>query len=395
MRITRVQATPVSIPVNRPMVMSHGGSVERFTRTIIEVETDTGLVGYGETSAGVWTTIIAEQFGPAIVGCDPRELETVRRRCLPTHLDYATPIEFVEREAFGGLEIALWDLQGKAAGLPLYRLLGGAVRQRAPFVSYAYVLPAGLEVGEEDVPELLADYARELVAESGAWIFEFKIGANSVECDIATVWAVREALPAGVGLALDANMGLRYEDVRTLLWATRDAGIVGFEEPIPTLEGMNRIGQEFGVPISTHCTDIDALRHYPFIDGVVGSLDTLGGIAEARKLAVVAAALGKRCWLRSDPETGVLWAAMVQAGMAFPELDRPAQALIEIIEDDLIVGERWLVRQGGVRPPELPGLGIELDRQALVHYHQQYLLLGPASDFTPSGSVELEREPVS
>jgi glucarate dehydratase len=80
----------------------------------------------------------------------------------------------------------------------------------------------------------------------------------------------------------------------------------------------------------------------------------------------------RRFWLRSNGETGIGWAAMCHLGMACDALDRPSQSLIDWIEDDLIVGDPWLVRKGGVRPPDTPGLGIELDQAAFQHYAERY-----------------------
>ncbi len=79
-------------------------------------------------------------------------------------------------------------------------------------------------------------------------------------------------------------------------------------------------------------------------------------------------ALGRRFWLRARWELGIAWAVMCHLGLARPELDRPSQALINWVEDDLVLGEPWLVRDGGVRPPDVPGLGVELDRAALARY---------------------------
>ena len=101
---------------------------------------------------------------------------------------------------------------------------------------------------------------------------------------------------------------------------------------------------------------------------MVSDIHLHGGVEGVIDVMTHAAALSRRFWLRARWELGVSWAAMCHLGIARPELDRPAQALINWVEDDLIAGDPWLVRHGGVRPPELPGLGVELDRPALARY---------------------------
>jgi glucarate dehydratase len=383
MHIVDVRVTPVSIGLTRSAAMAHGSPQDRVTRSIVEVELDTGLVGLGETAAGPRTEMIADEFGPAIRGLDARDLRAIRRHCLPDALDYGTPVLLLEREAFGGLEVALWDVLGKSLGYPIYRMLGGLARNAAPFVAYAYPVVAGPDLDESRVPEKMAEYAATSIERSGAKIFEFKIGRNSLECDIATVFAVREAVGPHVNLAIDANMGLSIDEARAFLATVAPAGIANFEEPVADLASMAALRREFNVPVSTHCTDLDALRAHPEIDASVFAIDTQGGIAASLALIQSLHAIGKRCWLRSYVETGVLWAAMVHLGIACPLLDRPGQALIETLEDDLIEGDVWHVRDGGVVPPDSPGLGVSLDVSSVARHHDAFKRLGTAKDFTP------------
>jgi glucarate dehydratase len=123
------------------------------------------------------------------------------------------------------------------------------------------------------------------------------------------------------------------------------------------------------------------MRHYPGIQGIVPTLDVLGGIGALNELLIAARQSGKQVWLRSHAEVGVGWAAMVHVGMAFDELRRPAQCLIDLMENDLIEGPVWYVRDGSVRPPELPGLGVTLDREAVARYHDEYKRLGEVNMF--------------
>jgi L-alanine-DL-glutamate epimerase-like enolase superfamily enzyme len=368
MKIQSVRATPVHVPVTRIAAFSK----TKFTHvksTIVEVETEAGVVGLGETRGDWGARIINERFADVVVGLPADDRRAVRDACLAkTPFDYGYPEYPAERNAFAAVEEALWDIAGKEAGLPLYRLLGGAVRDRAPFVAYAYSVDPDEGRSDAEIARIMADIAAGSVKKTGAAMFEFKVGLHSPACEIGVVRAVREALGPDVEISVDANMGFTVEEARRFLAGVAEARLANIEEPVAGLGAVERLRAEFAVPVSTHCVDLDALGRYPGIDSVVSDPQLLGGIAELIELAVGVRALNKRFWLRARWELGIAWAVMCHLGMARPELDRPSQALIDWVEDDLVLGEVWLVTEGGVRPPEAPGLGVELDRAAMKRY---------------------------
>jgi len=370
MKITAVRATPVSIPATRTCTWSFGRSFGH-TRTIVEVMTDDGRVGLGEASLARVAAMINDEFAPRLVGIDPYEISVARHACLREHHDFGYLADSTSKMAFSAIEIALWDLIGKDSKLPLYKVLGGAVRERAPFVAYAYTVALEEGHAEAEVPSLMAEIAAKSIAATGATLFEFKVGRHSVACDIATVKAIRDAVGPRIGLAVDANMAFGMERARAFLAGTADI-LGGVEEPVAALAEMALLRREFAVPVSTHCTDIEKLRAYPEIDDIVGDINVDGGISGVMRLAAAIRSYDRRFWLRSNGETGIGWAAMCHLGIACAALDRPGQALIDWIEDDLITGDRWLVREGGVRPPDKPGLGVELDQDAFRHYAERY-----------------------
>lgn len=370
MKITEVRATPVSIPATRTCTWSFGRSYGH-TRTIVEVMTDDGRTGLGEASLARVASMINDEFAPRLAGIDPYEIRTARRACLHEHRDFGYLADSTAEMAFSAVEIALWDLIGQERGLPLYRVLGGAVREQAPFVAYAYTV--ALEEGhtEAQVPEIMAGIAARSIAATGATLFEFKVGRHSVACDIATVKAIRAAVGPRVELAVDANMAFGMERAREFLEGT--VGVLdGVEEPVAALAEMALLRREFPIPVSTHCTDIEKLSGYPEIDDIVGDINVDGGISGVIRLAAAIRSHDRRFWLRSNGETGIGWAAMCHLGMACEALDRPGQALIDWTEDDLVQGDPWFVRNGGVRPPDKPGLGVELDREAFARYAERY-----------------------
>jgi len=375
MKITTIRATPVNIPYHNPARMSAGTS-GHSTRTIIEIETDSGLTGLGDASYEFAAEVIEREFAPALEGLDPASPVELRRYCLPDHLDFGTPLLKARLAAWGGIDIALWDLLGKSAGVPVYQLLGGVIREQAPFVSYSYSSPEA-----EGAPDWMSATARKAIDLTGAKIFEFKVGVHPLAVERETIVAVHAALAGRAAVAVDANMAFSHEAARTLL---REVGplLENFEEPVESLRQMEELAVEFGVHTSAHCTDIDTMMAYPHVDSVP-TLDACGGITGVRRLAQRLGVAGRRVWVRSHAESGIGWAAIVHLGMATPELHRPAQSLMDLSVEDLILGDRWDVRGGGVRAPAQPGLGVALDRTALEACRELYREFGEVQAFAP------------
>ena len=367
MRIARITATPVRVPILRAGVMSRALRTH-VSRTIVELETDTGLVGIGETR-GEWSAaIIRDKFAKHVVGKDPWDGFAIRDACLLPHIDHGFPELVMEHYAYAGIELALWDLRGKQTERPVYKLLGGAKRARAPFVAYAYTVDPAEGHAAKDIPRIMADIARRGIVETGASMFEFKVGRHPLEVDIDVALAVREAVGPAIALTCDVNMGYSLDQARRFLRGAEAARLANIEEPTAELSDMDRLRREFPVEVSTHCWHLDALIPYPAIDSVVSDIHLHGGIEPTVAFIERVRGMGRRFWLRSMWELGISWAAMVHLGLAHEALERPAQTLINWVADDLILGPVWTVRDGGVTPPDAPGWGVELDREALLRY---------------------------
>lgn len=371
MRVVKVEATPVTMTTTRSNATSRG-SGRSFSRTIVRVESDNGLVGWGESPRGDSAALINRRFGPRAIGLHPAEWQTLRQACLPPRRDWGLIDESLDYFAYSGLELALWDLWGKEVGLPVYQLLGGGVRLKTPLAAYAYAVDRADGHAVQDVPDIMAKIASDMINETGSSLFEFKVGHQPVDCEIETIRAVRTALPSNVSIALDANMGYSEDQARRLLSALRDVQISNFEEPVSTLDGMVRIRRDFGIPVSTHCTRIEALKAYPEIDGVVADFHLEGGFIPLLLTASAVASQGHRFWFHTYQELGVSWAARCHIGMVCAQADRPGQALIPWVKNDLVLGDDFRIRDGGVCPPDRPGLGVEIDVEAFEEAAEVY-----------------------
>ena len=354
-----------------------------MTRTILDLGTDAGLVGLGECGVSSAAGLFNGKLGRQMLGMPVDDPAAFARLCRVDNRNHGSIGDATLLKAFAAIELALLDLQGKAAGVPVFKLLGGAVRPRAEFGAYAYAChleTSGLM--EQEVPAAMAKYAVDAVTRTGARLFEFKIGRFAIKTDVASIRAVRAALGDGIALGVDANQALTLDGARQLLRSLGDARLDWFEEPVTTLTDMTRLHDEFPhVALSSHCTDPEKMKFYPAIEGIVGDLQVQGGIQGLMRSAAGFAALGRQFWQRACLEAGIAWAAMVHAGIACPDLTHPSQCLIDLMEDDLILGPRWSLREGGVVPPDLPGLGVELDRDALERYAKLFRSHGEFSFF--------------
>jgi glucarate dehydratase len=371
-KIVAALATPVSVPTSRPCAWSRGIGFG-FTRTVVELTTDDGLIGLGECEGSAATVVMNEWLGKQLIGRSINDFDFIARTCQADFRDYGCLSDPTTVKAFAAVEMALWDLMGKRCGLPVYRLLGGAARESAQFSAYGYTIDlkaAGIQ--ESNVPEAMVTHAINSLKATGAKTYEFKIGRFSAETDIETIRAVRQAVGDNVALAADANQALEIEQARRILRNVKSSRLNWCEEPVAAFDDMVRLNREFHVPLSTHCVDPEKLRFYPEIEGVVGDLHLQGGMRGIFRAASGIATIGRRFWQRASLELGISWAAMVHVGIACPDINRASQSLIDYVEDDLIEGAKWELKNGGIVPPELPGLGINLDRAALQKYHELF-----------------------
>jgi len=382
MKITSVRATPVSVPTTMACAWSLGVGFG-VTRTVLELGTDEGPVGLGECGTSSVAALLGGKLGLQLIGLPVSDLAAAARICGYDSRHHGSISDPSLPKAYAAIEMAMLDLQGKAAGLPVFRLLGGAVRPKAEFGAYRYAChreTSGL--AEKDVPAASAAAAAQAVAATGAGIYEFKIGRYSVDTDIESIRAVRAALGPDRVLGVDANQALTIDETRRLLRGLVGVRLDWFEEPVASLKEMTRLHGEFPhVALSGHCTDPEKMEFYPAIEGVVGDLHIQGGLRGLARSAAIFHALGHQFWQRSCLELGISWAAMVHVGMACPEISRGSQSLIDHMEDDLILGPPWLLSQGGVAAPEKPGLGVELDRAALDRYAETFRRQGEMTFF--------------
>lgn len=368
MKITRIEAIPVCVPLKPGMTAktAHG---EHATSpyVIVRVETDSGLIGLGEaTVSALWSgetqgtvlTLIREYLAPALIGHDPRDITAIRRV-----MDFLVKLNPFTKSA---LEMALWDLAGKSAGLPVYQLLGGKARNliRIKLVVWARDIEGSRRMAEQHLA-------------LGVTCVKVKTGLDPLS-DIARVRAVREVCGPDIPITIDSNCGWTIQQARHCLRELRDVNLLLAEQPIPPgdFAALADLRRESVVPIMADesvFTLQDAWQLSVHRSADIFSIypGKHGGISATADIVAVARAAGLRCTIGSNLELGIGTAAMLHVAAAFPEVDTdafPADTIGPFYhEADLITAPLQLGPPAALVPAG-PGLGVELDETQLRRY---------------------------
>lgn len=372
-KITGLKATPINIPLEKPMWWT-GGHYPGTSKTIIEVETDQGLVGLGEApSIDVIGHI--EGMGERLIGADPLDIAACESLCLPPWQIVQNTDDSSVVKAFGAIEIALWDLRGKVTDEPLYRLLGGAARKEIPFTEYF-----GYREGREMCPEAVADYCVQMHEQHGSTMFEGKLILGDPELEIDTVKAIRQAIGRKAMLRLDSNMQWSLPTAIRVFREIEPYDIRNYEDPVATFEEMAELRKHSSIQISTHVPDIRRAVALGAPDYIVTNFAVLGGIARAVRFIGACEAMGVGFWCYSG-DAGIATAAYLHMSAAMPWITEPSQSLFRWQIGDVVHGGPFRQTNNTISVPEGPGLGVELDRDALATWHKHLVENGPLDHF--------------
>ncbi len=370
MKISSITAIPLSykLPEGKTVTMGVGSTLKRDA-IIIRVQTDEGIVGYGEShpgrSPGAICSLIHNTLSPLLVGMSALDCvgawQRVHRMQFSSHgLGAGAAL------ALSGIDMALWDIRGKAANMPLYELLGGT-HKRMP--AYA----GGIALGYQP-PESLADEAQSYV-DQGYKAVKLRIGDNPKD-DIARVTAVRKALGDDIDILTDANTAYTIADVRRVMPVLVDIQAGWLEEPFACNDFASyRAAAELSrlVPIAAgenHFTRFDfaQLLEQGAVTVWQPDLSKSAGITECLRIAAIASAWRIPLNAHSSA-TGLNHAATLHF-LAAVENAGYFEACVSAFNPfrDMFGKTFEIGKDGCVEPPTGPGIGLEIDEELFKKY---------------------------
>jgi D-galactarolactone cycloisomerase len=376
MKITRIRSYIIEYELDEPL----GYSQQYYSRRsahIVEVQTDEGLVGYGECFGGGLVArgnraIVEQTIAPMIVGMNPLAREVIWHKVynlLRDHGQKGMPIQ-----ALSGIDIALWDIAGKAYGVPLYELLGGAFRDKVPVYGYGMML--------QRVPDLRERFREESarLLTLGFCGLKMKVGLGLSE-DVALVEAVRESIGPDATLMVDANHCYSMREALPFGRELERLGVSWFEEPLAPEDrsGYRELRQALDINIAGGEAEFTRWGFRDLIEGrcvdiLQPEVCGLGGITEYQKVLALAHShfvpVVNHCW-GSD----VSMAVNLHLCMAMPDLPggaHPVQPMLEfdttpnqfrdgLLREPLNILGQLSASGGSVAAPTGPGLGVEID----------------------------------
>jgi glucarate dehydratase len=353
-------------------------------RTIVEVETDEGIVGLGEMGGGGESAeAVFRAMKSYLVGHDPARLEEMRFKIAnPTASLYNNRTQIL-----AALEFACLDIIGQKWGVPVYDILGGKLQDEIPFASYLFFRYPNPKDGSGEVRTVdqLVAHARDLKSKHGFTSHKLKGGVfdpvYELECYRAVAAELGTDTRSGDSFRFDPNAAWSTEQAIWFGQQIEDINNDYLEDPVFGLHGMRRTREKVRMPLATNTVVVNFEQLAAnILDTAVDVilLDTTfwGGIRQCVKAAGVCETFQLGVAVHSSGELGIQLATMLHLGAVIPNLAYAADAHYHHLTDDIIEGGLMKYERGKIRVPDGPGLGVKLDREKVGEYAELYKRLG-------------------
>jgi glucarate dehydratase len=395
-RIIEVRITPVAF--HDQALLNHAGLHEPFAiRTIVEVVSDSGLYGLGETYGDAAHLARLRRAAETLTGLDIFDLNALRQRVEQSLGDAAgTGGDGMSGIVTGSVagdrvaspfEVAVLDLQGKATGRPVCDLLGGAVRTSVAYSAYLFYkwdghpgMPPDAYPAALDTDGIVAQAAR-MIDEYGFTALKLKGGVFPPDAEIDAVRALRAAFPDHP-LRLDPNAAWTpATSVR--VGRALDGTLEYLEDPTPSIAGMAQVARGVSMKLATNMcvvsfADLPPAISQDAVQIVLSDHHFWGGLHRSQLLAGICETFGIGLSMHSNSHLGISLAAMTHLAAATSNLDYACDTHWPWKDpnEDVIRPGVFTFKDGSLNVPTSPGLGVELDREALARLHAQYLECG-------------------
>jgi glucarate dehydratase len=375
MKIQSVRHWLVHLPFSTQLLWGSGRR-GGTTRLVVEITTESGLKGYGETICllDFIEPVLERIVAPLAIGRSIQDVETLHRHVLGAGYYHHKRAAVM---AINAIEMAMWDALGKRAGLPLHALWGGLYRDRVELAAFLH----------SGSPEAMRERTKEF-RDRGYKTFKVKLGLDEVS-DIATVRAAREVLGEGQSLRADVNGAWTIGTAKRQLEKLRDYDLAFIEQPLELsdLVGHVHLRNTQPVPVALDesaydLTDVGNIVRMGAADVILVDPHETGGLWPCIKAAAVAESAGIPVTLHSGGELGLSQAAYLHLAASIPNMTIPIDCEYSYLDQD-IVTERLPIIDGGMKVPTGPGLGVEVDLDRLEAFRIKDVPLAYLDDQRP------------
>jgi len=389
-RISKITITPVAF-ADPPLLNSVGVHEPFALRAVVEIETDAGLCGLGETYADEQHLDALRAAAAVIEGADVYHTGEIYRRVQAVAAPETTIASGLighsaaTDRVFSPFEVACLDIQARAAGRQVADLLGGAVRDEVPFSAYLFYKWAAHPGADPDDwgqaldPDGIVAQARRMVDRYGFTALKLKGGVFAPQQEAEAIRALRRAFPDHP-LRLDPNAA--WTPGTAINVASDLAGVLEYlEDPTPGIDGMAQVARVAPMPLATNMCVVAFAHLAPAIRDnavqvVLSDHHYWGGLRRSGLLAGICETFGLGLSMHSNSHLSISLAAMVHLAAATPNLTYACDTHWPWKTEDVVAGDPFTFSGGALHVPDGPGLGVELDRDALARLHEQYLRCG-------------------
>lgn len=387
MIIRDVIVTPIAFR-DPPLLNAAGLHEPLALRTVVQLVLDDGVIGLGEGRGGRAVTERLERVRPHVIGRSVLDLNGIERAVDDALGGDAGPLSRNDRRTvFAPLEVAALDAQGRILSVPVVDLLGGAVREEVPFAAYLFYKWEGHPGADGTVvadewgaaldPEGIVAQAHRMIDLHGFRSIKLKAGVLPAQEEAEAIRALRAAFPEHP-LRIDPNGAWSHE---TSLRMAEEIGdlLEYLEDPVLGLDGMSAVHAATGAPLATNMCVVDFEHIAEAVEKrsvqiILGDHHYWGGLRHTQELGAICSTFGIGMSMHSNSHLGISLAAMTHLAAATPAVTHACDTHYPWNrEDDIVVPGALEFRDGALTVPRGPGLGVELDEDALARQHQVLL----------------------